>query len=419
MSSPLADRIRPDSLDNVVGQQELVGENGILRRIAASGNIPNMIFYGPSGVGKTTVARILCGMTGKKLYKLNGTSASTADIKEIIAGVGTLDALGGVVLYLDEIQYLNKKQQQSLLEYIENGDITLIASTTENPYFYIYSAILSRCTVFQFKPITRQDVSVAVRRAYRILKEETGEALEVPDECIDYIAAVCGGDVRKALNAVELSASAAQEQNGKRTVTIELLQSITGKSGMRYDRDADEHYNILSAYQKSMRGSDPDAALHYLGRLLESGDLQSACRRLLVTASEDVGLAFPQCIAIVKACVDAAFQLGLPEARIPLAQAVVLVATAPKSNSTSAAIDAAMQDIQNGLSGDVPAYLKDAHYSGAGKMGHGKGYQYPHSFPGNYVKQDYLPDSLKGRRYYNYGSNKYEQSCSEYWKKIK
>ena len=267
MSSPLADRIRPDSLDNVVGQQELVGENGILRRIAASGNIPNMIFYGPSGVGKTTVARILCGMTGKKLYKLNGTSASTADIKEIIAGVGTLDALGGVVLYLDEIQYLNKKQQQSLLEYIENGDITLIASTTENPYFYIYSAILSRCTVFQFKPITRQDVSVAVRRAYRILKEETGEELEVPDECIDYIAAVCGGDVRKALNAVELSASAAQEQNGKRTVTIELLQSITGKSGMRYDRDADEHYNILSAYQKSMRGSDPDAALHYLGRL--------------------------------------------------------------------------------------------------------------------------------------------------------
>lgn len=419
MSSPLADRIRPDSLDNVVGQQELVGENGILRRIAASGNIPNMIFYGPSGVGKTTVARILCGMTGKKLYKLNGTSASTADIKEIIAGVGTLDALGGVVLYLDEIQYLNKKQQQSLLEYIENGDITLIASTTENPYFYIYSAILSRCTVFQFKPITRQDVSVAIRRAYRILKEETGEELEVPDECIEYIAAVCGGDVRKALNAVELSASAAQEQSGKRTVTIELLQSITGKSGMRYDRDADEHYNILSAYQKSMRGSDPDAALHYLGRLLESGDLQSACRRLLVTASEDVGLAFPQCIAIVKACVDAAFQLGLPEARIPLAQAVVLVATAPKSNSTSAAIDAAMQDIQNGLSGDVPAYLKDAHYSGAGKMGHGKGYQYPHSFPGNYVKQDYLPDSLKGRRYYNYGSNKYEQSCSEYWKKIK
>lgn len=419
MPSPLADRIRPDSLDNVVGQQELVGKNGILRRIAASGNIPNMIFYGPSGVGKTTVARILCGMTGKKLYKLNGTSASTADIKEIIAGVGTLDALGGVVLYLDEIQYLNKKQQQSLLEYIENGEITVIASTTENPYFYIYNAILSRCTVFQFKPITKEDVYAAVQRAYRILTEESGEILDVPEECMKYISSVCGGDVRKALNAVELSCSAAEEKNGRRTVTIELLQSITGKAGMRYDRDADEHYNVLSAYQKSMRGSDPDAALHYLGRLLESGDLQSACRRLLVTASEDVGLAFPQCIAVVKACVDAAFQLGLPEARIPLAQAVVLVATAPKSNTTFSAIEKAMSDIRNGLSGDIPDYLKDAHYGGAGEMGHGKGYQYPHLFPGSYVKQKYLPETLEGREYYQYGNNKYEQSCSEYWKKIK
>lgn len=419
MPSPLADRIRPETLDDVVGQTDLCGKSGILRKIAASGKIPNMIFYGPSGVGKTTVARILCGMTGKKLYKLNGTSASTADIREIIAGVGTIDSLGGVVLYLDEIQYLNKKQQQSLLEYIENGDITLIASTTENPYFYIYSAILSRCTVFQFHPITKEDVMVAVSRAYRLLEEETGKTVTVPEKCVEFIAVICGGDVRKALNAVELSVSAAEEKKGKVTVTMALLQSITGKSGLRYDRSADEHYNVISAYQKAMRGSDPDAALHYLARLLESGDLQSACRRLLVTASEDVGLAFPQCISIVKACVDSAFQLGLPEAAIPLAEAVVLVATAPKSNSTSEGIMRAMEDVRSGLAGDVPAYLKDSHYGGAVKMGHGEGYQYPHAFSNNYVKQNYLPDVLAGRQYYEYGTNKYERSCEEYWKKIK
>lgn len=420
MSVPLADRIRPTSLNDVVGQAHLVGKNGVIRKLLNSGTIPNMIFYGPSGVGKTTVARIIAAETNKRLYQLNGTSVSTSDIKEVIGEVGTLAGYGGVLLYLDEIQYLNKKQQQSLLEHIENGGITLIASTTENPYFYIYNAILSRCTVFEFKPLEKNDVVLAIERAYSVIEQEIGKKIHYEKETIYSIAAACGGDVRKALNAVELSIPLAQNENNSEIIIgIETIKKLTQRSSMRYDRDADEHYDILSAFQKSIRGSDANAALHYLGRLLEAGDLPSACRRLLVTASEDIGLAFPQAISIVKSCVDSALQLGLPEARIPLAQGVILLCTAPKSNSVITAIDDAITDIRDGMIGDIPQHLKDAHYSGASKMGRGLTYQYPHSFQDHYVDQQYLPDVIKDKTYYKYGENKYETGCKDYWNKIK
>ncbi len=419
MSSPLADKIRPDTLDSVVGQRHLLSKDGILRKIIESGQVPNMIFYGPSGVGKTTVARIVAKMTSKHLYKLNGTSAKTSDIKDIIDDVGTLAGMGGILLYLDEIQYLNKKQQQSLLEHIENGDITLIASTTENPYFYIYNAILSRCTVFEFKPILPDDIKAALIRAYSLAGDELGVKIKVSEDVLSHIAAACGGDVRKALNCVELSSITAKKVKGTATVLLEDVKQLTQRSAMKYDKDADEHYDILSAYQKSIRGSDPNAALHYLARLLEAGDLASACRRLLVTASEDIGLAYPQAISITKSCVDAALQLGLPEARLPLAQAVILLATAPKSNSTICAIDAAISDVKAGNFGEIPTHLKDAHYAGAAKMGRGLTYSYAHDFPGHYVEQQYLPDILADREYFKYGDNKYEISCKEYWSKIK
>ena len=378
MSAPLADRMRPKNLDEVVGQQHLVAKGAVLRRIVESGEIPNMIFYGPSGVGKTTVARIIAQSAGKKLYKLNGTTASTADIKDIVAQTGTLEGLNCILLYLDEIQYLNKKQQQTLLEFIENGSITLISSTTENPYFYVYNAILSRSTVFEFKPVTPQDVENAIRRAFSFLEQERSMSLDIEAGVVEHISLSCGGDVRKSINAVELCVLSAREEDGIRKVTLEDAKAISQRSSMRYDRDADEHYDILSAFQKSIRGSDPDAAVHYLARLLNAGDLLSPCRRMLVTAAEDIGLAYPQAIAIVKACVDAALQLGLPEARIPLSEAVILLATAPKSNSAMMAIDAAMSDIKQGGVGEIPAYLKDGHYSGAQKMGRAIGYVYPH-----------------------------------------
>ena len=419
MASPLADRIRPQTLDDVVGQTHLLGKDRPLRRIVESGQIPNMIFYGPSGVGKTTVARIIANAAGKRLHKLNGTNASTADIKAIVEELGTIAGLGGVLLYLDEIQYLNKKQQQSLLEYIENGQITLIASTTENPYFYIYNAILSRSTVFEFKPVTPQEVERAVRRGFSILEQELSCKVELRSGVVEHIALTCGGDVRKSLNTVELCVLAAPEQDGVRVVDKELAAQLSQRSSMRYDRNGDEHYNILSAFQKAIRGSDPDAGLHYLARLLTAGDLISPCRRLLVIASEDVGLAYPQAASIVKACVDSAMQLGLPEARLPLAQAVLLLATAPKSNSVILSIDAAMADVAAGKSGDVPENLKDSHYEGAKKLGKGQGYQYAHNFPGHYVKQQYLPDSLRDVRYYEYGPNKNEQAAKAYWDKIK
>lgn len=418
MRAPLADRIRPQTLDDVVGQRHLLGEGKALRRIIESGMIPNMVFYGPSGVGKTTVASIIARNTNMHLCKLNGTTASTADIRDVVAKVNTLQAVNGVLFYLDEIQYFNKKQQQTLLEFIENGSITLIASTTENPYFYVYNAILSRSTVFEFKPVEREEVARAVERAFRLLAEEGGLSLRLEDGVAAYIAMACGGDVRKAMNAAELCTVAAQGGE-EAVVTMALARELTQRSALRYDRSGDEHYDILSAFQKSMRGSDPDAAVHYLARLLEAGDLPSACRRLMVCACEDVGLAWPQIIPIVKAAVDAAMMVGLPEARIPLADAVILVALAPKSNSGEAAIDAAMADIQKGKTGSIPRTLQNKHYDSAEVQNKGQFYQYPHDFPNHWVDQQYLLDTLLGARYYSFGENKNEQSFKAYWENIK
>ncbi|MBQ2755314.1 MAG: replication-associated recombination protein A [Oscillospiraceae bacterium] len=416
MSAPLADRARPETLDDVVGQQHILGEGGLLRRVANTEKLPNMIFYGPPGVGKTTVARILAQNAGKKLYKLNGTTASTADIKDIIERLDSFEAMNGVVLYLDEIQYLNKKQQQTLLEFIEDGRITLIASTTENPYFYVYSAILSRSTVFEFKQVEPAETKKALEKAANLLEEEYGAALVDEEGVLGYIAQGSGGDVRKALGALELCYLTASEENGVRKISLEDARTVSQRNSARYDRDGDAHYDLLSAFQKSIRGSDENAALHYLARLLSAGDLISPCRRLLVISAEDIGLAYPNAIAIVKSCVDSAMQLGLPEARIPLAEAVILLCTSPKSNSGICAIDAAMQDVENGNYSDVPQHLKDAHYGGAEKLGRGIEYKYPHSYPGNYVEQQYLPDAIKDRVYYNFGDNKTEQAALSFRK---
>lgn len=419
MAAPLADRMRPRTLDDVVGQEHLMGRGCALREIIESKESPNMIFYGPPGVGKTTVAGIIADNSDKRLYRLNGTTASTKDIKLVIDELDMISAGNGVLLYLDEIQYFTKKQQQTLLEFIENGKISLIASTTENPYFYVYSAILSRSTVFEFLPVSKEAVEKAVNRAFDFLSDERKEIIELQDGVSEYIASACAGDVRKALNATELCVISTAKIDGKRYVTIDRAKELAQRSGMRYDRDGDQHYDILSAYQKSLRGSDPDAAVHYLGRLLEAGDLVSACRRLMVCACEDVGLAYPQIIPIVKACVDAANMLGLPEARIPLADAAILVATAPKSNSGICAIDDAISDIRAGKTGDIPSSLKDSHYGGAAKLGHGEGYKYAHMFPNHYVEQQYLPDVIKDRTYYVYGDNKTEQAAKKYWDLIK
>lgn len=411
---PLADSIRPKTLDEVVGQSHILAPGKPLRRIIESGKIPNMIFYGSSGIGKTTVANIIADSTEMNLYKLNGTSCSTADIKEIIAGRGQFGFGQGTLLYLDEIQYLNKRQQQSLLEYIENGDITLIASTTENPYFYIYNAILSRSTVFEFKPVEREEILPAIRRAFRLGAETSSLDYTIEEGVCEHIAAGCGGDVRKAINTAELCLLAAEN----RTVTLSLARELTQKSAMKYDRAGDQHYDILSAFQKSIRGSDENAALHYLARLIAAQDLPSICRRLLVIAAEDIGLAFPNAIPIVKACVDSALQLGFPEARIPLADAVVLLATAPKSNSAYLAIDRALADVENGNSGDFPRHLQNVHCDGEGAKVKGQHYLYPHDFPNHYVKQQYLPDAIKDRVYYQFGDNKLEQAAAEYRRKI-
>jgi len=416
---PLADRLRPQTLDEVVGQPHLLGSERMLRCVIETGQIPNMVFYGPSGVGKTTVASIIAKSAGKRLHKLNGTTASTSDIKAIVDELGTIAGMNGVILYLDEIQYLNKKQQQSLLEFIENGQITLIASTTENPYFYIYNAILSRSTVFEFKPVQKEEIKKAIRRAFAFIENESGIKFEVADGVLEHISLTCGGDVRKAINAVELITLAAKPQGGRYTVTLEEAAEVAQRSSMKYDRDGDVHYDILSAFQKSVRGSDENAALHYLARLLEAGDLISPCRRMLVIASEDIGLAYPMAAVITKTCVDSAMQLGLPEARIPLAQAVIMLCTAPKSNSAVCAIDAALDDIRKGHSGDIPAHLKDTHYSGAAKLGRGLTYKYPHNFPDHYTPQQYLPDEIKDKKYYEYSENKTEQTAKAYWENIK
>lgn len=418
MHSPLADRIRPASIDEVAGQSHLLGKNMPLRRIIDSGRIPNMIFYGSSGIGKTTVARIIADQTNLMLHKLNGTQASVSDIKDVIAQTETIDGCEGILLYIDEIQYLNKKQQQSLLEFIENGKITLIASTTENPYFYIYNAIISRSTIFEFHPLSPDELVPVIERAFRLAAEYDGLEFKIEDGVVKHIASGCAGDVRKAITAAELCILAGEPFAGGVMISLKCAESLTQRSNMRYDRDGDMHYDILSAFQKSIRGSDENAALHYLARLVEAGDIISTSRRLLVIASEDIGLAYPQAISIVKSCVDSAMQLGLPEARIPLAQAVILLCTSPKSNSAIDAIDGAIKDIKKGNIGEIPKHLKDGHYEGAEKLGNANNYKYPHSYKNSYVNQQYLPDILKDKIYYRFGENKQEQAAKQYRIKI-
>ena len=418
MLSPLADRLRPEKIEDVAGQRHLLAEGRVLRKIIDSGKLPNLIFYGPSGVGKTTVANIIAKNCGKKLHYLNATTASTADIKEIIGSIGGFGSENGILLYLDEIQYFNKKQQQILLSYIETGDITLIASTTENPYFYVYNAILSRSTVFEFKALTPEDVFSAVKRAVRIVESEKGAKIKVSDETLMKISRAAAGDVRRSLNMLELCLLTGESNDGIE-ITDSAAEEILAANAVRYDREGDEHYDIISAYQKSMRGSDPDAAVYYLGRLLAAGDLPSACRRLMVCACEDVGLAYPQIIPIVKAAVDIALQVGLPEARLPLADAVILVATSPKSNSGHDAINAAMADIEKGIGGSIPRQLQNKHFDGEDAEVKGQHYKYPHDYPNHYVNQQYLPDAIKDKHYYLYGPNKTEQKYKEYWDRTK
>ena len=418
MYQPLADLLRPQTLDDVFGQEHILGENAVLRRLIDSGKVPNMIFYGPSGTGKTTVANIIAKQTNRTLYKLNATTASTADIKEIVAQLDTFMAPNGVLLYLDEIQSFNKKQQQSLLEHIENGKITLIASTTENPYFYVFNAILSRSTIFEFKQIDSAAALKAVRRAVGYMEERTALAAEAEAGALEYIASSCGGDLRKAMNAVEVLFSAGQPEGEKIRLTLEDARAVTQKSALRADRDGDNFYDLLSAMQKSIRGSDPDAACHYLARLLEAGQMQAACRRLMVIAAEDVGLAFPQIIPIVNACVDMALKLGMPEARIPLGDAAILMATSPKSNTGHIALDAALADVRQGRGRSFPRHLQNMH-ADSYTMEREQGYRYPHDYPNHWVRQQYLPDDLVGATYYEYGPNKLEQAAKQYWDIVK
>lgn len=418
---PLADLVRPTELDEVCGQEHILGKNKILDRIIKSGHISNMIFYGPPGTGKTTVANIIARKAGKRFYKLNATNASLKDIQDITKELDTFLGMNGVVLYLDEIQNFNKKQQQSLLEYIEDGRITLIASTTENPYFYIFKAILSRSTIFEFKPVGEEDIKKALDRAITLRSKEFNEIyIKVTNEAKEYLAAYCNGDVRKALNGLEVALNSTKPNDDKEIlINLEVVKDSTQSKVIAFDMDGDAHYDILSAFQKSIRGSDADAAIHYLARLIKGGDLISICRRLQVIAAEDIGLAYPQAALIVKSLVDSARELGFPEARIPLAEATILLATSPKSNSSYVAINRALADLENMTIDDIPMHLKDAHYEGASKMGRGIEYKYPHAYENHYVKQQYLPDNIQNKVYYEYGDNKMEKTTKEYWNRVK
>ncbi len=418
MYQPLADLLRPQTLEEVYGQEHLLGQGAILRRIIESGQIPNMIFYGPSGTGKTTVANIIANRTNRKLCRLNATTASTADIKQIVSELDTFLAPNGVLLYLDEIQAFNKKQQQSLLDHIENGKITLIASTTENPYFYVFNAILSRSTVFEFKAITPAAALQATKRAVKYLEQRNG-VTAVPEEgALEYIAGSCGGDIRKAMNAVEVLFSAGIPAEGQLRLTLADAKIFTQSSTLRAAREGASQFDSVSALMKSLRGSDPDAAVFYLARLLEAGDLPGACRRILCSASEDIGLAYPMAVPIIKACVDSALQLGLPEARLPLTEAVILLATWPKSNTGYMAIDRAQQDLRDGKGRGFPRHLQNVH-ADTYTQEREQGYLYPHDFPGHWVEQQYLPDDLVGTQYYIYGDNKVEQAARQYWDAVK
>ena len=418
MRQPLAEAIRPETLEDVVGQSHLLGPGAVLRRLIERGADTNMVFYGPSGTGKTTVANIIAKRTQKALRRLNATTASLHDVKEILSEVGTLTAPGGVLLYLDEIQYFNKKQQQSLLEFMESGEITLIASTTENPYFYVYGALLSRSAVFEFKSVPPDEAKKAVLRALNLIRERSALPLSWDDALPDYLATSCGGDVRKAISAAEMLSDAATPVNGALFLTRADAEQIAPRNAMRYDKGGDAMYDAASALMKSLRGSDPDAALHYLARFLEAGDLITPCRRLLCSASEDVGMAYPQAAAIVRACVETAMQVGLPEAKLPLAQAAILLATAPKSNSVVSAIDKALSDVRAGKAGDVPRHLQNVHADTAG-FDNRQHYKYPHDYPRHWVAQQYLPDALRGVRYYEWGDNRTEQKAKAYWEEIR
>lgn len=415
---PLADKIRPQELNHIFGQEHIIGKNKLLNRIITSNSIPNMIFYGPSGTGKTTVANIIANSSNKKFYKINGTNTNIDDIKNVISQIGTLHTLNGILLYIDEIHYLTKRQQQSILEYIENGDITLIGSTTENVNFSIFNALLSRCTTIEFKALTVDNIVKGLKRSILLEEEALSFKINYESKALKYIAEVSGGDLRRALNTLELIINTYIIYDDNNlfidiTKAIECSQSkITS-----YDRDGDNHYNLLSYFQKSIRGSDPQASIHALARLIKGGDLNSICRRLLVISSEDIGLAYPQAISIVKACTDSALQIGFPEARIPLAQATLLLASLPKSNSAYKAINLALNDLDTMDVGQIPIHLCDNHSNT--KIKNKKSYLYPHAYPNHYVKQNYMPDPIKHKIYYEYGKNKFEQSLEIYWDKIK
>lgn len=418
--NPLANKIRPKNLDEVIGQKHLLGEGKILQDMISSGHLMNMIFYGPPGTGKTTVANIIASATGKKFYKLNATTDSLKDIKDIIKDLNTIMGYSGVILYIDEIHHFTKRIQQSLLEFIENGQITLIGSTTENPYFYIFKAILSRSIVLEFKKLTKEDIVQGLKRALELIKDDfPGKIISYDEAALNYMGELCEGDLRRALNILELILYSNSLREDKVHIAVDSIEKFSQKKILNYDRDGDSHYDILSAFQKSIRGSDANAAILYLGMLIKAGDLASICRRLLVIASEDVGLAYPQAISIVKACIDSALQLGFPEARIPLSEAVILLATAPKSNSAILAIDSALKDLETLDVGEIPLYLKDGHYEGAKVLGRMQNYKYPHNYKNSYVEQQYLPDNVKTKQYYSFGNNKMEQISKAYWDKIK